>query len=135
MFHRDGKPIRDFRDTWDAACIKAGLWEMEKDEDGNDVKAPTKLFHDFRRTAVRNMVRSGIPEGVAMKISGHKTRSVFDRYNIVSDNDLRLAAQKHQAYIKGQESKPEVSLPNRGEVIPFKKPGQKETQVAYGQNI
>ena len=134
VFHRDGKPIRDFRDTWDAACIKAGLWEMEKDEDGNDVKAPTKLFHDFRRTAVRNMVRSGIPEGVAMKISGHKTRSVFDRYNIVSDNDLRLAAQKHQAYIKGQEIKPEVSLPNRGEVIPFKKPGQKETQVAHGKS-
>jgi len=131
VFHRDGKPIRDFRDTWDAACIKAGLWEMEKDEDGNDVK----LFHDFRRTAVRNMVRSGIPEGVAMKISGHKTRSAFDRSNIVSDNDLRLAAQKHQAYIMDQAIKPEVSLPSRGEVIPFKKPGQKETQVAYGKNI
>ncbi len=135
VFHRDGKPIRDFRDTWDAACIKAGLWEMEKDEDGNDVKAPTKLFHDFRRTAVRNMVRSGIPEGVAMKISGHKTRSVFDRYNIVSDNDLRLAAQKYQAYIEGQEIKSEISLPNKGEIIPFRKPGQKETQGAYTPSI
>lgn len=135
VFQRDGKPIRDFRDAWDTACIKAGLWEMEKDKDGKDVKAPTKLFHDFRRTAVRNMVRSGTPEGVAMKISGHKTRSVFDRYNIVSDNDLRLAAQKYQAYTKGQDMKLEGSLPNRGEVIPFKKPGRNKIQGAYAQSV
>ncbi len=119
VFHQDGKPIRDFRGPWGEACLKAGLWKTEKNEEGKEVKIPTKIFHDFRRTAVRNMLRSGIREKVAMMISGHKTRSVFDRYHIVSDEDLKEAAQKQQAYHESKNEKARGVERGRGEVIPF----------------
>jgi integrase len=89
VFHRGGRQIKDPRKSWNKAREVTGL--------------STKFLHDFRRTAVRDVVRAGINERVAMMISGHKTRSVFDRYNIVSEDDLRDAARKHSEYTERQD--------------------------------
>ncbi len=87
--HINGKSFSQLRQGWNVACKRIGL--------------EGKTFHDLRRTGVRNLVRAGVSETVAMKISGHKTRSVFDRYNVTSEEDLKRAADQLNHYFLEQK--------------------------------
>jgi len=96
--NRVGQRVGSFRKRWDKALRAAG--------------APGLLVHDLRRSGIRNLVRAGVSEHTAMKISGHLTRSVFDRYDIVSESDLRAAAQRLDGHTLGTPAPAQVqSLP------------------------
>lgn len=82
ILHLDGAQIGEFRKSWATACKLAGL--------------PGLLFHDLRRSAVRNLERAGVPRSQAMAITGHKTESVYRRYAIVSEQDIKAAGEKMQ---------------------------------------
>jgi integrase len=85
VFRRDGVPVRVWRTALRDACRKA--------------KVPHRLLHDCRRTAARNLIRAGVPERIAMLLTGHKTRAVFDRYNIVNEQELLTAGERLAAYV------------------------------------
>ena len=93
VFHRDGKPILCFRGAWRKACDAAGV--------------KGRLVHDFRRTAVRNLERAGVPRSVAMKLTGHLTESIYRRYAIVSPADLTAGVEKlENLHVEQAESAP-----------------------------
>jgi integrase len=111
VFHQKGEPVGDFRKAWATASVASGLGQFictrcKQSASGHrcdfcesEVRYVGRIFHDLRRTAVRNMVRAGVPERVAMSISGHKTRAIFDRYNIVNEADQREAMQRVQNHL------------------------------------
>lgn len=110
VFHLEGRQIRDFRVSWNTACRAAGLgygyrldpkyiakWE------GEGLK-PGPTFHDLRRSAARNLIRAGVGRDVAKRITGHLTDSVFSRYNITSQDDMKEAALKQEQFLSNGES-------------------------------
>jgi len=108
VFHHKGQPIRSFRKTWASACIAAGFCRPATDDQGRPALSasgkpamePTLIFHNLRRSAVRNLVSAGVDQTVAMKITGHRTVSVFQRYRIVADDDVRAALERADAATK-----------------------------------
>ena len=88
VFHRDGIPVRRWRTAWRTACQAAGV--------------PTRFLHDCRRTAARNLIRANVPERVAMLLTGHKSRAIFDRYNIIHEQELLDAGDQLVAYLAQQ---------------------------------
>jgi hypothetical protein len=122
VFTTDGRnPLRSIRKAWTNACCRVGFGRFAEtcsvrrcakfnESLADGVRAcpacgarPKRkyfgiLFHDLRRSGARNLVRAGVPESVCMKISGHKTRSVFERYNVTSERDIDEAARKLEAH-------------------------------------
>jgi integrase len=92
VFHRGGRPIRSARRAWLTACLKAGFAQVVS-EKPRKVK-PLRIPHDFRRTAVRNLERAGVPRSTAMRMVGHKTEAIYRRYAIVDEAMLREGAVK-----------------------------------------
>ncbi len=89
VFHYLGKPVGSHIKGWNRACESAGLAGLH--------------FHDLRRSAVRNLERSGVPRRIAMSITGHKTESIYQRYDIVSQQDMSIAREKMNRFFESQQ--------------------------------
>ena len=87
VFHRNGQPVGDFKRSWATANKRVGM---------------DKLFHDLRRTAVRNFIAQGLPERLVMALTGHKTNHMLHRYHVVVEQDLRLALSKNNPTSQSQ---------------------------------
>ncbi|HZM70882.1 MAG TPA: tyrosine-type recombinase/integrase, partial [Candidatus Cryosericum sp.] len=108
----DGSPIGSFRKRWITACTTAGV--------------PGLLFHDLRRSAVRNLERAGVSRSAAMKLTGHRTESVYRRYAITDSGDLEEAAAKLAAHRVAQAA---AEAKREKKVIPFPEgAGREQTQ-------
>ena len=99
VFHRHGNRIEHYNRAWRTACTKAGF--------------PGKLMHDKRRTAARNMDRAGVPRPVAKQIMGHKTDSMYNRYNIVNEGDVRESMAQTQGLPRGAAIRTNTGQSNR----------------------
>jgi len=121
VFHKDGEPVGDFRKAWASACVAAGLGKMVCPKCGSEgarvcescevtTRYSGKIFHDFRRTASRNMIAAGVPQAVAMKITGHRTDSMFRRYAIVNEEQKREALAKTQQYLAAAPARKVVAM-------------------------
>ena len=99
VFHRNGKLVKSFRHAWATACTRAGV--------------PGRLRHDFRRTAVRNLERAGVPRSDAMAMVGHLTESMYRRYAISDEASLRESAAKLSSFHKGEAEAERKHLPFR----------------------
>ena len=101
VFRDESKPVFDvtgFRYAWAHACAAECLGEYEP----KTRKYRGLKLHDFRRSAVRNLIRAGVDRGTAMSISGHKTESIFERYNITTTDDRKEALIRVGQYNKQQ---------------------------------
>jgi integrase len=122
VFHRHGVPIQGLRKAWATACLAAGLFQVISATRGDTVRArkvPTMVPHDFRRTAVRNLERAGVSRSVAMKLTGHRTESVFRRYAIVNEADLAEGLTKLAALHASEPTTP--TTPTTPKVVPMRK--------------
>jgi len=88
VFHRNGRPIKSFYKAWKTACLAAGC--------------PGRIVHDFRRTAVRNLERAGVPRSTAMQMVGHRTMEIYSRYAITDSVMLREGSEKLAASLEGK---------------------------------